>query len=107
MARIKITQYRSGIYYYDDAQREAAENTKAMFQAELANARYGNKNEIPDRCHDQQSHNFIILLIHAMGTCKKITTTNHCNIFPLKERTVAMRAIRYAITNILFLTRHT
>ena len=35
------TQYRSGIYFYDDDQREAAEKSKAMFQAELNAARYG------------------------------------------------------------------
>jgi peptide-methionine (S)-S-oxide reductase len=35
------TQYRSGIYYYDDAQRIAAERSRDMFQAELAKARYG------------------------------------------------------------------
>ena len=35
------TQYRSGIYYYDDAQRLAAERSRDMFQAELAKARYG------------------------------------------------------------------
>jgi peptide-methionine (S)-S-oxide reductase len=35
------TQYRSGIYYYDDAQRAAAERSRDMFQAELARARYG------------------------------------------------------------------
>ena len=35
------TQYRSGIYYYDDAQRAAAERTRDLFQAELAKVRYG------------------------------------------------------------------
>ena len=35
------TQYRSGIYHYDDAQREAAQRSRDMFQAELAKARYG------------------------------------------------------------------
>jgi peptide-methionine (S)-S-oxide reductase len=35
------TQYRSGIYYFDDAQRAAAERSRDMFQAELAKARYG------------------------------------------------------------------
>jgi peptide-methionine (S)-S-oxide reductase len=35
------TQYRSGIYYYDEAQRAAAERSREMFQAELAKARYG------------------------------------------------------------------
>ena len=33
------TQYRSGIYYYDDAQRAAAERSRDMFQGELAKAR--------------------------------------------------------------------
>jgi peptide-methionine (S)-S-oxide reductase len=35
------TQYRSGIYFYDEAQRAAAERSRDMFQAELAKARYG------------------------------------------------------------------
>ena len=35
------TQYRSGIYYYDDTQRAAAERSRDAFQAELAKARYG------------------------------------------------------------------
>ena len=35
------TQYRSGIYYFDEAQRTAAERSRDMFQAELAKARYG------------------------------------------------------------------
>ena len=35
------TQYRSGIYYYDDAQRAAAERSRDMFQGELAEASYG------------------------------------------------------------------
>ena len=35
------TQYRSGIYHYDDAQREAAQRSRDIFQAELAKARYG------------------------------------------------------------------
>jgi len=35
------TQYRSGIYYYDDAQRAAAERTRDLFQAELAKVRFG------------------------------------------------------------------
>jgi len=35
------TQYRSGIYWYDDAQRGAAESSKARFQAELVGASYG------------------------------------------------------------------
>ncbi len=32
------TQYRSGIYYYDDRQREAAERSRRVFQAELKRA---------------------------------------------------------------------
>jgi peptide-methionine (S)-S-oxide reductase len=35
------TQYRSGIYYYDDGQRTAAERSRDLFQAELDKARYG------------------------------------------------------------------
>ena len=35
------TQYRSGIYTFDDAQRAAAEVSKAAFQRELAAAGYG------------------------------------------------------------------
>ena len=35
------TQYRSAIYYFDDAQKEAAEASRAMFQAELAKEGYG------------------------------------------------------------------
>ena len=35
------TQYRSGIYYYDEAQRRAAESSRDAFQKELASARYG------------------------------------------------------------------
>src|SRR5688572_24164425 len=35
------TQYRSGIYYYNDAQQAAAERSRDMFQTELAKARYG------------------------------------------------------------------
>ena len=35
------TQYRSGIYYYDDAQREAAERSREAFQEKLAGAGYG------------------------------------------------------------------
>jgi peptide-methionine (S)-S-oxide reductase len=35
------TQYRSGIYYYSDAQRQSAEASRDMFQKELARARYG------------------------------------------------------------------
>ena len=35
------TQYRSAIYWGNEAQREAAEASRAMFQAELAKAGYG------------------------------------------------------------------
>jgi len=35
------TQYRSGIYYYSDAQKLAAEQTKDAFQRELSQAGYG------------------------------------------------------------------
>jgi len=35
------TQYRSGIYYYDDEQRRAAERTRDAFQERLKAARYG------------------------------------------------------------------
>jgi peptide-methionine (S)-S-oxide reductase len=35
------TQYRSAIYWADEAQREAAEMTRDMYQAELAGAGYG------------------------------------------------------------------
>ncbi|HET7566540.1 MAG TPA: peptide-methionine (S)-S-oxide reductase MsrA [Gaiellaceae bacterium] len=35
------TQYRSAVYWTGDAQREAAEASRAMFQAELAKAGYG------------------------------------------------------------------
>ena len=35
------TQYRSGIYYYSDAQRRAAEATREMFQKELDRSGYG------------------------------------------------------------------
>jgi len=35
------TQYRSGIYTFTPAQRKAAEASKAMYQAELANKRFG------------------------------------------------------------------
>ena len=35
------TQYRSGIYTYSDAQREAAESTRDMFQERLSAAGYG------------------------------------------------------------------
>ena len=35
------TQYRSGIYYYDDAQRRAAERSRDAFQAQLSTAGYG------------------------------------------------------------------
>ena len=35
------TQYRSGIYYYGEAQREAAERSKEAFQQKLSQAGYG------------------------------------------------------------------
>jgi peptide-methionine (S)-S-oxide reductase len=35
------TQYRSAVYWANDAQREAAEASRAMFQQELAKAGYG------------------------------------------------------------------
>jgi len=35
------TQYRSGIYVFDDAQRKAAEESKAMYAKALADERYG------------------------------------------------------------------
>ena len=35
------TQYRSGIYYYDDAQRAAAERTRDEYQRSLTRAGYG------------------------------------------------------------------
>jgi peptide-methionine (S)-S-oxide reductase len=35
------TQYRSGIYYYSDAQRETAERSRDAYQQELARAGYG------------------------------------------------------------------
>jgi peptide-methionine (S)-S-oxide reductase len=35
------TQYRSGIYYFDDAQREAAERSRDAFQGQLSKAGYG------------------------------------------------------------------
>jgi peptide-methionine (S)-S-oxide reductase len=35
------TQYRSGIYAFTDAQREAAERSKAAYQQELTNAGFG------------------------------------------------------------------
>jgi peptide-methionine (S)-S-oxide reductase len=35
------TQYRSGIYFYDDSQRAAAERSRDAFQAELAKSGYG------------------------------------------------------------------
>ena len=35
------TQYRSGIYYYNDAQRRAAEASRDMFQKELDQSGYG------------------------------------------------------------------
>jgi peptide-methionine (S)-S-oxide reductase len=35
------TQYRSGIYYFNDAQREAAERAREAYQAQLGGAGYG------------------------------------------------------------------
>ena len=35
------TQYRSGIYYYDDAQKEAAERTRDVYQQQLTEAGHG------------------------------------------------------------------
>jgi peptide-methionine (S)-S-oxide reductase len=35
------TQYRSGIYYFDEAQKQAAELSRDMFQAALSSKRYG------------------------------------------------------------------
>jgi peptide-methionine (S)-S-oxide reductase len=35
------TQYRSGIYYYSDAQREAAERSRETYQAELRKSGHG------------------------------------------------------------------
>jgi peptide-methionine (S)-S-oxide reductase len=35
------SQYRSAVYWADDAQRAAAESSREMFQAELARAGYG------------------------------------------------------------------
>jgi peptide-methionine (S)-S-oxide reductase len=35
------TQYRSGIYYYDDAQRESAERSRDAYQEQLSRAGYG------------------------------------------------------------------
>jgi len=35
------TQYRSGIYVYNDAQREAAERSRDTYQQSLTDARYG------------------------------------------------------------------
>ena len=35
------TQYRSGIYYYDDVQRRAAERSRDAFQSQLSTAGYG------------------------------------------------------------------
>jgi peptide-methionine (S)-S-oxide reductase len=35
------TQYRSGIYFYDDEQRRSAEASRDAFQQELGRARYG------------------------------------------------------------------
>jgi peptide-methionine (S)-S-oxide reductase len=35
------TQYRSGIYYYNDAQREIAERSRDAYQQQLSRAGYG------------------------------------------------------------------
>src|ERR1700754_5190895 len=35
------TQYRSGIYYYDEAQRASAERSRDAYQRELSQRRYG------------------------------------------------------------------
>jgi peptide-methionine (S)-S-oxide reductase len=35
------TQYRSGIYYFDDAQRDAAERSRDAYQQQLTSAGYG------------------------------------------------------------------
>ena len=35
------TQYRSGIYYFDDEQREAAERSRQAYQEQLTKAGYG------------------------------------------------------------------
>jgi peptide-methionine (S)-S-oxide reductase len=35
------TQYRSGIYYFDDGQREVAERSRDSYQRELSSAGYG------------------------------------------------------------------
>jgi peptide-methionine (S)-S-oxide reductase len=35
------TQYRSGVYYFDDVQREAAERSRAAYQEQLSKAGYG------------------------------------------------------------------
>jgi peptide-methionine (S)-S-oxide reductase len=35
------TQYRSGVYWFDDGQRQAAEASRAAYQKELAAARHG------------------------------------------------------------------
>jgi peptide-methionine (S)-S-oxide reductase len=35
------TQYRSGIYYYDEEQRAAAERSRDVYQTQLSNAGYG------------------------------------------------------------------
>jgi peptide-methionine (S)-S-oxide reductase len=35
------TQYRSGIYYYNDAQREIAERSRDAYQSQLSRAGYG------------------------------------------------------------------
>src|SRR5215831_11625797 len=35
------TQYRSGLYYYDDAQKQAAEKSRDAYQSQLTGAGYG------------------------------------------------------------------
>jgi peptide-methionine (S)-S-oxide reductase len=54
------TQYRSGIYYYGDAQRQAAETSRDAFQRELQRSGYGRiTTEIlpaPDFYHAEEYH---------------------------------------------------
>ena len=40
------TQYRSGIYYYDQEQREVAERSRDAYQRELSQAGYGNSTTV-------------------------------------------------------------
>jgi peptide-methionine (S)-S-oxide reductase len=35
------TQYRSGVYYFDEAQKRAAEASRDLFQKQLSGAGYG------------------------------------------------------------------